>query len=238
MEPGRTTMPDDRDFEDRRFYGRRKGRPLRKGQQQLIDTLLPRLAIALPDAGKLDPRALFPHKPVQVWLEIGFGGGEHLAEQARANRDVGLIGCEIFLNGIATLLAQVSANGLDKVRIYPEDARDLLAALPEASLDRVFLLFPDPWPKRRHADRRFIQPANLDLVARLMKPGAEFRVASDDPTYIGWALAHLMGHPAFSWTARGPVDWRSRTPDWPGTRYESKALREGRRPVFLRFTRR
>ena len=231
-------MPDANTHENRRFYGRRKGRPLRKGQQQLIDTLLPRLAIALPDHGKLDPKSLFAREPKQVWLEIGFGGGEHLAEQARSNRDAGLIGCEVFLNGIATLLAQVAASRCDNVRLYPEDARDLLDALPEASLDRVFLLFPDPWPKRRHADRRFIQPANLDLLARLMKPGAEFRVASDDPTYIGWALAHLMRHPAFAWIAKGPADWRARTPDWPQTRYESKALREGRQPVFLRFTRR
>lgn len=238
MEPDRVTMPEASAHEDRRFYGRRKGRPLRKGQQQLIDTLLPRLAIALPEAGRLEPRTLFPGKPSQIWLEIGFGGGEHLAELARANPDVGLIGCEVFLNGIATLLAQVSANGHDNVRLHPEDARDLLDALPEASLDRVFLLFPDPWPKRRHADRRFIQPGNLDLLARLMKPGAEFRVASDDPTYIGWALAHLMRHPAFAWTARRPADWRVRPADWPGTRYESKALREGRQPVFLRFIRR
>ena len=227
-----------RDPEDRRFYGRRKGRPLRKGQQHLIDTLLPRVAIELPASGKLDPRALFPHRPDQVWLEIGFGGGEHLAEQARAHPEAGLIGCEVFLNGIATLLSQVSSSGLANVRIYPEDARDLLDALPDGSLDRAFLLFPDPWPKRRHADRRFIQPANLDLLARLMKPGAEFRVASDDPTYIGWALAHLARHPAFAWTAQGPADWRARTADWPGTRYESKALREGRPPIFLRFTRR
>ncbi len=192
----------------------------------------------MPASGKLEPRALFPHKPDQVWLEIGFGGGEHLAEQARAHPDVGLIGCEVFLNGIATLLALVSSHGLANVRVHPEDARDLLDALPDASLDRVFLLFPDPWPKRRHAERRFIQPANLDLLARLMRPGAELRVASDDPTYIGWALAHLVRHPAFAWTARGPADWRARTVDWPGTRYESKALREGRQPVFLRFTRR
>ena len=224
--------------EDRRLYGRRKGRPLRKGQQHLIDTLLPRLAIALPASGKLDPRALFPHKPDQVWLEIGFGGGEHLVEQARAHPDVGLIGCEVFLNGIATLLAQVSSHGLANVRVHPEDARDLLDALPDASLDRVFLLFPDPWPKRRHAERRFIQSANLDLLARLMRPGAELRVATDDPIYIGWTLAHLVRHPAFAWTAREPADWRARTADWPGTRYESKALREGRQPVFLRFTRR
>jgi len=224
--------------EDRRFYGRRKGRPLRKGQQHLIGTLLPRLAVALPPSGKLDPRALFPHRPGQIWLEIGFGGGEHLAEQARAHPEIGLIGCEVFLNGIATLLAQVSSQGLANVRIYPEDARDLLDALPDGSLDRVFLLFPDPWPKRRHAERRFVQPANLDLVARLMKPGAEFRIASDDPTHIGWALAHLVRHPAFAWTAESPTDWRTRTADWPRTRYESKALREGRQPVFLRFTRR
>jgi tRNA (guanine-N7-)-methyltransferase len=232
MKPDRRTMP-----EDRRFFGRRKGRPLRKGQQHLIHALLPRLAVELPASGKLDPRLLFPERPRQVWLEIGFGGGEHLAGQARAHPDVGLIGGEVFLNGIAALLSQVSSLGLSNVRVYPEDARDLLDALPAASLDRVFLLFPDPWPKRRHADRRFIQPGNLDLLARLMKPGAEFRVASDDPTYIGWALAHLVRHPAFAWTAQGPADWRVRPADWPGTRYESKALREGRQPVFLSFVR-
>lgn len=232
MKPGRTTMP-----EQRRFYGRRKGRPLRKGQQHLIDTLLPRLAVALPHSGKVDPRSLFAHRPEQIWLEIGFGGGEHLAEQARTHPKAGLIGCEVFLNGIATLLSQVSSLGLSNVRIFPEDARHLLDALPDGSLDRVFLLFPDPWPKRRHAGRRFIQPANLDQLARLMKAGAELRVASDDPTYIGWALAQVARHSAFAWTARGPADWRIRPADWPGTRYEAKALREGRQPVFLRFTR-
>lgn len=234
-------MNPDRDLtmpEQRRFYGRRKGRPLRKGQQHLIDTLLPRLAIELPGSGKPDPRTLFASAPKQVWLEIGFGGGEHLAAQARAHPEAGIIGCEVFLNGIATLLAQVEAHGLGNVRIYPEDARDLLDALPARSLDRAFLLFPDPWPKRRHAARRFIQTANLDLMARLLKPGAEFRVASDDPTYIGWALAHLTAHPAFQWTARRPADWRERPADWPPTRYEAKALREGRKPAYFRFLRR
>lgn len=234
-------MPPDRDTanpEQRRFYGRRKGRPLRKGQQHHLDGLLPRLAIDLPSAGKLDVRALFQPAPEQVWLEIGFGGGEHLAEQARAHREAGIIGCEIFLNGIATLLAQIDAHDLKNVRIYPEDARDLLDALPERSLDRVFLLFPDPWHKRRHAERRFIQAANLDLLARLMKPGAEFRVASDDPIYIGWALAHLTAHPAFQWIARRPQDWRDRPADWPPTRYEAKALRAGRKPAYFRFLRR
>lgn len=234
-------MTPDRDQpipERRRFYGRRKGRPLRKGQQALIDALLPRLAIDLPATGKLDPRALFPDAPGAIWLEIGFGGGEHLAEQARANPQAGIIGCEVFLNGIATLLAQVEAHGLTNVRIHPEDARDLLDVLPERSLDRVFLLFPDPWPKRRHAGRRFIQTARLDLLARLMKPGAELRVASDDPIYIAWALSHLTAHPAFLWTARRPQDWRDRPADWPPTRYEAKALREGRKPAYFRFLRR
>ncbi len=222
----------------RRFYGRRKGRPLRKGQQQLIDTLLPRLAVALPSSGKLDPRQLFATEMQELWLEIGFGGGEHLAAQAAANPHVGIIGCEVFLNGIATLLAQVAPHDLQNVRIHPEDARDLLDCLPDATIDRVFLLFPDPWPKRRHAERRFIQTARLDQLARLMKPGAEFRVASDDPGYITWALAHLTAHPDFQWLAQGPRDWRERPADWPQTRYEAKALRAGRQPAFFRFRRR
>jgi len=234
-------MNPDRDRsmpEQRRFYGRRKGRPLRKGQQQLMDTLLQRLALELPSAGKLDPRSLFAPAVRQLWLEIGFGGGEHLAEQARANPDAGIIGCEVFLNGIATLLAQVAQHDLKNVRIHPEDARDLLDCLPDAALDRVFLLFPDPWPKRRHAARRFIQTERLDQLARLMKPGAEFRVASDDPGYITWALAHLTAHPDFQWLAQRPRDWRERPDDWPQTRYEAKALREGRKPCFFRFRRR
>jgi tRNA (guanine-N7-)-methyltransferase len=209
----------------------RKGRPLRKGQQQLIDHVLPRLAIALPDNGKLDPRSLFSRNRPQVWLEIGFGGGEHLAEQARANPDVGLIGCEVFLNGIATLLAQVSRSARQCAALSRGRARPARCAARRVARPGVPAV-PRPWPKRRHAERRFIQPANLDLLARLMKPGAEFRVGSDDPTYIGWALAHVTRHPAFAWTAQGPADWRARTADWPQTRYESKALREGRQPVF------
>jgi tRNA (guanine-N7-)-methyltransferase len=233
MDPDRDTQSP----EQRRFYGRRKGRPLRKGQQHLIDTVLPRLAIDLPAEGKLDPATLFPSKPAELWLEIGFGGGEHLAEQARANSHAGFIGCEVFLNGIATLLAQADALRLTNIRLHPEDARDLLDALPDNSLDRVFLLFPDPWPKRRHAERRFIQTERLDQLARLMKPGAEFRVGSDDPGYITWALAHVTAHPRFQWLAEGPQDWRQRPEDWPQTRYEAKALREGRTPAFFRFRR-
>lgn len=222
-----------------RLYGRRKGHRLRKGKQTLVETLLPELRVALPEqGGRIDPAALFDRPVEDLWLEIGFGGGEHLAAQASQHPTVGLIGCEPFLNGIASLLDHVAQGGLRNVRILPDDARPLIAALPDASVGRVFLLFPDPWPKKRHERRRFVGPENLDALARVMRDGAEFRVASDDMGYIRWSLAHLTDHPAFEWTARGADDWRERTPDWPPTRYEMKAIRQGRRPVFLRFRRR
>jgi len=233
------TDPDRR----RKFYGRRKGRKLRPNQQALIDDVLPILTLALPAGGRLlDPRALFGRPVEQIWLELGFGGGEHLAAQAAAHPGVGFIGCEVFLNGIASLLGHLQRHRLaapdtGNVRIYPEDASDLLAVLPDACLDRFFLLFPDPWPKPRHARRRFVNPANLDLLARLLKPGAELRIGSDDPTYIGWALAHASNHPAFSWLADGPADWRERPSDWPPSRYEQKAIRQGRQPAYFRFRR-
>ncbi|MET1028722.1 MAG: tRNA (guanine(46)-N(7))-methyltransferase TrmB [Dongiaceae bacterium] len=236
--------PDGTDPERRRkFYGRRKGRKLRPNQQALIDDLLPRLTVALPTGGLLDPRTLFDRPVEQVWLELGFGGGEHLAAQAAVHPEIGFIGCEVFLNGIAGLLGHLQHNrrqvpGPENVRIYPEDANDLLAVLPDACLDRFFLLFPDPWPKPRHARRRFVNPANLDLLARLLKPGAELRIGSDDPTYIGWALAHASNHPAFSWLAEGPSDWCRRPDDWPPSRYEQKAIRQGRPPAYFRFRRR
>jgi tRNA (guanine-N7-)-methyltransferase len=228
----------------RKFYGRRKGRKLRSNQQVLIEELLPQLQVALPEAGgKLDPQSLFKRPMQAIWLELGFGGGEHLAAQAAAHPDVGFIGCEVFLNGIAGLLGHLQQNErhgrpADNVRIYPEDARDLLASLPDRCLDRFFLLFPDPWPKIRHARRRFVNRDNLDLLARLLKPGAELRIGSDDPTYIGWALAHASDHPAFTWLAEGPADWRQRPADWPPSRYEQKAIRQGRQPAYFRFRRR
>lgn len=227
----------------RKFYGRRKGRKLRSNQQVLIDELLPQLQVALPEAGgKLDPRNLFKRPMQAIWLELGFGGGEHLAAQAAAHPDVGFIGCEVFLNGIAGLLGLLQQNerngrAADNVRIYPEDARDLLATLPDRCLDCFFLLFPDPWPKIRHARRRFVNRDNLDLLARLLKPGAELRIGSDDPTYIGWAMAHASDHPAFTWLAEGPADWRQRPADWPPSRYEQKAIRQGRQPAYFRFRR-
>jgi tRNA (guanine-N7-)-methyltransferase len=222
----------------RKFYGRRKGRQLRQGQQALIDDLLPRLTIPLPKSGLLDPATLFANAPRQIWLEIGFGGGEHLAQQAKANPEIGFIGCEVFENGVASMLAHIRDEELANIRLHPEDARDLLAVLPPRSISRLFLLFPDPWPKKRHAGRRFINQANLDLLATLLVDGAEFRVGSDDPGYIAWALAHVTAHPAFQWLAQSPADWSRRPEDWPETRYERKALKASRKPAYFRFRRR
>ncbi|HVJ34410.1 MAG TPA: tRNA (guanine(46)-N(7))-methyltransferase TrmB [Terriglobia bacterium] len=239
-DPAGASAPADR---RRNFYGRRKGRKLRSNQQGWMEELLPRLTIALPEDGSpLDPASLFPCKMDDIWLEIGFGGGEHLAAQAAAHPKIGFIGCEVFVNGIASLLGHLDhqrgeGQGSDNVRIYPEDARDLLARLPERSLGRLFLLFPDPWPKARHARRRFVNPGNLDLLARLLKPGAELRIGSDDPTYIGWALAHASNHPAFTWLAQSAADWQQRPADWPPSRYEQKAIRQGRQPAYFRFRR-
>jgi tRNA (guanine-N7-)-methyltransferase len=227
----------------RKFYGRRKGRQLRKGQRALIDDLLPRLAVVLPRTGetesvKLDPTKAFAPPPREIWLEIGFGGGEHLAQQAKTHPEIGFIGCEVFENGVASMLAHIRDEDLTNVRIHPEDARDLLAVLQPRSIGRLFLMFPDPWPKKRHAARRFINRDNLDRLAELLADGAEFRVGSDDPNYIAWTLAHVTAHPAFQWLAESPADWRRRPADWPETRYERKALLAGRKPAYLRFHRR
>ncbi len=220
------------------FYGRRKGRPLRKGRQFLFDELLPRIAIPLTAGAALDPATLFAPRKRAHWLEIGFGGGEHLAHQAASNPDVGLIGCEVFEAGIASGLSHIAERNLENVRIHPEDARMLLAALQPRSLDRVFLLFPDPWPKRRHAQRRFVNRGNLDRLAELIVAGGELRIASDDPTYVEWALQHVPVHPAFQWQAQSPADWLERPADAIETRYEKKAREAGRVPHFFRFKRR
>lgn len=221
------------------LYGRRRGRKLRPGREQLLRSLLPRVAIRPPDAGgRLDPRAAFPAPPGDVWLEIGFGAGEHLAFQARAHPDIGLIGCEAYLNGVASLLSYIDREGLANIRVVADDARPLLEALPDASIGRAFLLYPDPWPKSRHRKRRFISWDNLELLARVLKDGAELRFATDEPGYLVWTLEHLIRHPAFVWLARSPADWRTRPADWPPTRYELKATRQGRVCTYLSFERR
>jgi tRNA (guanine-N7-)-methyltransferase len=221
-----------------RLYGRRRGRPLRPGQRRLKEELLPRLTVPLPKAGSLDPRALFQRPVAAVWLEIGFGAGEHLAAQAERHPDIGFIGSEVFEDGVVRLVGEIARRGLGNVRLFTEDARLLLAVLPPASLGRVFVLFPDPWPKRRHHKRRLIASATLDLLASVMEDRAELRLATDDRGYLAWMLEHLTAHPDFHWLARRPADWRERPADWPATRYEEKARAVGRRAGFLRFQRR
>jgi tRNA (guanine-N7-)-methyltransferase len=224
------------DGSDARVYGRRLGRPLRPALERLIDERLPAYRFALPATGPLDPRSLFAHRPEQVWLEIGFGGGEHLAWQASEHPEVGLIGCEIFLNGIATALRALEAAGARNVRLWPDDARPLLERLAPASLDRVFILFPDPWPKARHRKRRLVGDATLDCLALLLKPGGELRLATDDQDYLTWMLEHLWRHRAqFRWTAERAADWQTR--DWPETRYEAKARAVGRPSTYLTYRR-
>jgi len=222
----------------RLIYGRRRGRKLRKEQAALMATLLPQIRFALPEAGPLDAGALFPARPKKIWLEIGFGAGEHLADQAQGTPEIGFLGVEIFETGIARLLAAIARRRLSNIRVLIDDARLLLAALPEESIDRVFILFPDPWPKLRHRKRRIVSPVTLTQLARVMRDNAELRLATDDPDYLRAMLEGAMAAPAFEWLARIPADWRQRHGDWPPTRYEAKAIAGGRNPVFLRFRRR
>ena len=221
-------------------FGRRRGRRLRAGRRRLIDTLLPSLQVTIPATGIIDISAMvgeaFEYR--DVWLEIGFGLGEHLISQARHHPDVLLIGCEPFVNGVSGLLRMIEADGTSNIRLHDDDARILLDVLPEACIGRLFLLFPDPWPKRRHHKRRLVSPANLDTLARVLKDGAEFRFATDHSGYARWTLWHVINHPALEWPAKSPDDWRVRPGDWPATRYEKKALGEGRKSIYLTFQRR
>jgi tRNA (guanine-N7-)-methyltransferase len=220
------------------IFGRRRGRRLRSMQKVRIGELLPRFVLTIPRSGLLEPGAAFiaPKRP--VWLEIGFGGGEHLAAQAECHPEISLIGCEVFQPGIAKLLAHIELRHLDNIRIFTEDARLLIAALPPSSIDRVFIMFPDPWPKRRHQNRRLVSCETLDALAAVMTDGAELRLATDDSNYLVWMLERLTEHPFFEWLVRGPCDWRNRPGDWPPTRYEEKARAAGRAPNFLRLRRR
>jgi tRNA (guanine-N7-)-methyltransferase len=221
----------------RLIYGRRKGHRLRPGRQRLLAELLPQLEVRLPEDGVLDPARLFAQRPRTLWLEIGFGGGEHLAYQAAAHPDVGLIGCEPFIGGVARLLSLIEAQGLANIRLFADDARLLMQALPDACLERVFILFPDPWPKARHHKRRIVNPVTAGEFVRLLRPGGELRLASDEMDYVRAMLRALRARPELQWQARRPADWRERPADWPMTRYESKAVAAGRACVFLRFRR-
>jgi tRNA (guanine-N7-)-methyltransferase len=220
-----------------RSFGRRRGRKLSARQQHLLDEVLPRVSLPLSEAAPSALAGLFASPVSRVWLEIGFGGGEHLLWQARANTDVGLIGCEVFEDGIVKVLSGIESDGARNVRVSVEDARAVLRWLPSGAIDRAFILFPDPWPKKRHVKRRLINRALLDELARVMVPGGQLRIATDIGDYLRTILLAFRGHPGFLWQAEGPSDWRERGADWPQTRYEAKAVREGRRRYYLRFLR-
>ena len=215
-------------------YGRRGGRPLSGRQKILMETLLPTLDVPIETAGALDPHPLFEN-PDQVWLEIGFGGGEHVSGQARANPGIGILASEVFFEGIAKLLVQIDDGGLRNVRIWPEDGRELVDGLRPASIDRAFILFPDPWPKARHQKRRLIQPDFLDALSRVMKPGGQVRFATDVRSYADEALERFLAHPRFAWTATSADDWRMAPQDHIQTRYQTKRLGDIE-PVYFDFT--
>ncbi len=219
------------------FFGRRKGHRLRSHQAGLIETLLPRLALDIGPPGPPDLGAIFDPPAREVRLEIGFGGGEHLAAEARAHPGTGFIGCEPYVNGMAKILAQIEAGDLANIRLFAGDAAGLLAWAPPASLARIDLIHPDPWPKRRHWKRRFVQDSTVAMMARALKPGGEFRFVSDIADYCAWTLAHLIRSPDFAWTAERADDWRLPWPDYTMTRYGRKAEREGRRATYLIFRR-
>ena len=229
-------MSEDGSHRHGAFFGRRKGHPLRSRQAELFATLLPRLAVDLSIAGA-EPRALFPDAVDDVQLEIGFGGAEHLIARAKANPRIGFIGAEPFVNGMAKALAAIDDAKLTNIRLHHADAVDLLDWLPAGSLGRIDLLYPDPWPKRRHWKRRFVNDDNIVRLARVLKAGGEFRFATDWANYAEWTLARLMRAPDFAWTAERADDWRKPWPDFTRTRYEAKAIREGRVPCYLRFRR-
>ena len=216
-----------------RTFGRVKGRPLRAGRASLLDADLPRLALDL--SGPVEPQAIRPGA-TQLWVELGFGGGEHLAAQAAAHPEALLLGAEPFVNGVASALRHLLDHGVDNVRLHPGDGRELLAALPDASVGRVYILFPDPWPKQRHHKRRLINPETLAELARVMRPGAVLRFASDVNDYVDWTLARVLASPDFAWTAERADDWRRPPGDHVTTRYEQKRLGDCA-PVFLEFRR-
>lgn len=228
---------------DRSFHGRRHGKRLRPAQRALLADDLPALIppgvdpADNPDRAPVDPAAWFGGGAARpLWLEIGFGGGEHMARLAAENPEVRVLGCEPFVNGVAMALARLRESGAGNVRLWPGDVRDLFDVLPGGCLDRVFLLYPDPWPKTRHHKRRFVTPGYLGPLARVMAPGAELRIATDIGDYARQALVEVP-RARFRWTARGPSDWRVPWLGWTPTRYEAKALAAGRRPLYLTFVR-
>ena len=219
------------------LFGRRKGHKLRAHQADLIEHLLPRLSLDVAGPSRPDLAELFDPRADEIRLEIGFGGGEHLIAEACALAQVGFIGCEPYVNGMAKILTQIEAHNIGNVRLFAGDATELLAWLPSHSLSRIDLIHPDPWPKRRHWKRRLVQNATVNAMARVLKPDGEFRFVSDIDDYCAWTLAHLARSPEFVWTAERADDWRLPWADYTMTRYGRKAEREGRHAAYLRFRR-
>jgi tRNA (guanine-N7-)-methyltransferase len=228
---------DDKPRLPRAFFGRRKGHPLKPRQAALFDTLLPKLALDVSCPAHA-PASLFPQPVEAVRLEIGFGGGEHLINEAARHPRVGFIGIEPFVNGMAKLLAAVASANLSNIRLHHGDASEVIAWLPPASLARVDLIYPDPWPKRRHWKRRFVQDESVAAIARIVRVGGEFRFVTDIPDYAAWTLVRLTRSPDFAWTAERADDWRLPWEGFSSTRYEAKAQRAGRVPCYLIFRRR
>ena len=233
-----------------KFFGRRKGRTIRKTKQTLIEKFLPKIAIET--AKMSDLESVFPFKPQKIMLEIGFGNGEHLAEQAKNHPHYGFVGVEVFQNGVANLLNLITGikegvnlpenfvlekGRTDNIRVFSDDVRLLFQYIPDAVFDKIFLLFPDPWPKKKHASRRFINPDNLKELARVLKKGGILRVATDHKVYKSWTLRQLVANNDFKWTAKCSDDWRKAPADHVETKYQRKAIAEGRRPVFFDFMR-
>ncbi|MBK8173854.1 MAG: tRNA (guanosine(46)-N7)-methyltransferase TrmB [Rhodospirillales bacterium] len=221
------------------FYGRRLSRPLRPNRRAALLERLPARSIELADDGALiEPATLFPRAKSEVWLEIGFGAGEHLIKRAQARPDVGFIGCEPYVNGVAALVSRAEAMALGHIRVFADDARLLLDRLRPATIARVFILFPDPWPKKRHHRRRLIQPDIVRHLARILIDGGVLLFATDNMDYARWALNCVTANSDFSWLARRPADWREQPQGWETTRYEAKAQARGERCVYLSFLRR
>ena len=217
------------------FFGRRKAKNLSIPQQTLLDELLPKLKFDVESPRLENLAEAFPHKPEKIVLESGFGGGEHLIHQALTNPSIGYIGVEPFVNSMAKALTSIEEHNIQNIRLYEEDATELLDWLPEDCIDRIDLLYPDPWPKKKHWKRRFVSQKNLTRFARVLKPDGIFHFASDIDTYINWTLNHCDEHPNFSWHAQTAQDWHTPYKNWTRTRYEAKAIREERTPCYLRF---
>ena len=220
-----------------RTYGRRHAKKLRATRAGAMEAVLPQVKISLPEGEGIDPKSFFNFPVKEIWFEIGFGGGEHLLHQAINNPDIGFIGCEPFINGVSALCVGIGEKNIRNIRVWPDDARMLMERFAPQSLDRLFLLHPDPWPKTRHHKRRFLQTETLDQLAQLLKLGAEFRMATDHPELAVWLLEKMYFHSAFEWCAVSADDWRKPSMDCLETRYCQKGMAQGRPPVYFTFRR-